>query len=318
MLVLQLVAGLGLLVLGGDFLVRGSVGLAERWNISPLLIGIVLVGFGTSTPELMTSLIAALDGAPGIAVGNVVGSNSANILFILGVAAVLSPLRADPRALLRDGLVMLFAAIACLALSYIGTIHRVSGLLLVLSLTAYLLVTYLAERGTNSPSAQMHRAEGRATTARPWSQSYPALGALAVSGLALTLLGAKWLVDGSVDLARQFGISETVIGLTIVAVGTSLPELVTSVVAALKRQSDIAFGNIVGSNIYNILGILGFTALITPIDVPARIIAFDIWIMLGATVLLLAFAHTGHRVSRREGAVLLCAYGLYIGTLASA
>ncbi|WP_417689873.1 calcium/sodium antiporter [Roseibium sp.] len=316
MLATELVAGLALLVLGGDVLVRGSVGLAERMNISPLLIGIVLVGFGTSTPELMTSLIAALNGSAGIAVGNVVGSNTANILLILGIAALIYPLRADPRALMRDGLVMTLAALACLALGAFGTIDRVSGVLLLLALAIYLLVTYRAERGTHTPSAEMHRAESQAVTAHPWTRSYPALVVMALSGLGLTMLGAKWLVGASVELAQQFGISETIIGLTIVAVGTSLPELVTSVIAALKRQPDIAFGNILGSNIYNVLGILGFTALVKPIDVPEQIMRFDVWVMLAATILLLIFARTGKQICRIEGGLLLGAYALYVGKLA--
>ncbi|SHM13220.1 calcium/sodium antiporter [Roseibium suaedae] len=315
MLMVELAAGLVLLVLGGDFLVRGSVGLAERLNVSPLLIGIVLVGFGTSSPELMTSLLAALQDAPGIAVGNVVGSNTANILLILGIAAILCPLSAEPKALMRDGFVMSAAALAALALSIHGSIPRPAGLALVAALAAYLVFTYRAENGKNTPSAEMHRAEGQAVTALPWTKSVPVLCLLALSGLAMTLLGAKWLVGSSVALASSMGISETVIGLTIVAVGTSLPELVTSVVAALRKQTDIAFGNILGSNIYNILGILGVTSLVKPIAIPPEILSFDIWVMLGATALLMVFAKTGHRICRLEGWALLGLYGLYIGKL---
>ncbi|MBD8876511.1 calcium/sodium antiporter [Roseibium polysiphoniae] len=316
MLILELVAGLALLVLGGDLLVRGSVGLAERMKISPLLIGIVLVGFGTSTPELMTSLLAALNGSPGIAVGNVIGSNTANILLILGTAAIIFPMKADTKALMRDGLVVSAAALACLALAYLGNVSRLSGGLLVLALTAYLVFTYRAESGQQTPSADMHRAEGEAVTARPWTQSAPVLAALTIGGLIMTMLGAKFLVDSSVVLATRMGIDEAVIGLTVVALGTSLPELVTSVVAALRRQTDIAFGNILGSNIYNIFGILGVTAMVKPIEMPEQILSFDIWVMLAATALLMIFARTGHRICRLEGAALLGLYGLYLGKLA--
>lgn len=316
MLAVELVAGLVLLVLGGDLLVRGSVGIAERMNVSPLLIGLTLVGFGTSTPELLTSVLAALKDAPGIAVGNIVGSNTANILLILGAAAVIYPLATEPKALRRDGAVVAFAALVCLALSFAGYIARPVGLIMVLALAAYIAYTYIAERKDKDPSAAMHRAEADAVVAQPHPHVLWLLIVMTVGGLLATMLGAKWLVDGSIDLASAFGISETVIGLTIVAVGTSLPELVTSVVAALRRQSDIALGNILGSNIYNVLGILGVTALVKPIPVPDQIMAFDIWVMLGATALLLIFARTGNRICRAEGGVFLALYGGYITVLA--
>ncbi len=320
MLALELLAGLGLLVLGGDLLVRGAVGLANRLNISPLLIGIVLVGFGTSTPELVTSLIAAMENAPGIAVGNIVGSNTANILLILGIAALIHPLKADPRALIRDGLVLALSALACVALSYAGFVSRLSGSLLLLSLSAYLVVTYRSERRTHhpalgTPGAKELPADPVVVVVRPWLHSSIALVAAVSAGLGLTVLGARFLVEASVELARHFDVSETVIGLTIVAVGTSLPELVTSVIAAVKRQTAIALGNIVGSNIYNVLGILGATSLIKPIEIPARILSLDIWVMVLATALLLVFARTGHRICRLEGAAFLGIYVFYTATL---
>jgi len=312
LLLVQLGAGLLLLVAGGDGFVRGAVAIARRLGLSPLLIGLTLVGFGTSTPELLTSVQAALAGSPGIAIGNVVGSNTANILLILGLAALVQPLRTQPEAFKRDGSVVLLAALACLAVIMLGEIGRLAGLALLTALFAYIGYTYVQERRVHDASAAMHAAEAELEPRprRLWLALLFTLG-----GLLATLLGAKLLVDGAIELAAAAGISETIIGLTVVAIGTSLPELTVSLVAAFRRQADVAFGNIVGSNIYNVFGILGVTALVTPIAVPPEIIALDIWVMLGATVLLLAFAVTGWRVNRLEGAVLLGAYALYMTAL---
>jgi cation:H+ antiporter len=315
MVYLELVAGFLLLVAGGDSLVRGAVAIARRIGVSPLLIGLTLVGFGTSTPELLTSVQAALAGSPGIAVGNVVGSNTANILLILGIAALISPLRTSPHAFRRDGTVVLLSALACVGVVLFGRLDRPIGVVLVMLLIAYIVYTYRRERVVHDASAAMHEAEASAAEPAPtrlWVATLFTLG-----GMALTVLGARFLVDGAIELARAAGISETIVGLTIVAVGTSLPELVTSVMAAVRRQSDVAFGNIVGSNIYNVLGILGVTAIVRPIPVPPEIARLDIWVMLAATVLLLVFSVTGWRVTRTEGGVLLAAYIAYVGYLVS-
>lgn len=312
LLLAQLGAGLLLLVAGGDGFVRGAVAIARRLGLSPLLIGLTLVGFGTSTPELLTSVQAALAGSPGIAIGNVVGSNTANILLILGLAALVQPLRTQPEAFARDGSVVLLAAFACLGAVMLGEIGGLAGLALVTAVVAYVGYTYWHERRVPDASAAMHAAEG-ALEPRPrrlWLAILFTLG-----GLVATLSGARLLVEGAIALAAAAGISETVVGLTVVAVGTSLPELTVSLVAAFRREADVAFGNIVGSNIYNVFGILGVTALVTPIAVPPEIIALDIWVMLGATVLLLAFAVTGWRVTRLEGAVLVGAYATYMMVL---
>ncbi len=315
MVYLELVAGFLLLVAGGDSLVRGAVAIARRIGVSPLLIGLTLVGFGTSTPELLTSVQAALAGSPGIAFGNVVGSNTANILLILGIAALISPLRTSPDAFRRDGTVVLLSALACVGVVLFGRLDRPIGVVLVVLLIAYIVYTYRRERVVHDASAAMHEAEASAAEPAPtrlWVATLFTLG-----GMALTVLGARFLVDGAIELARAAGISETIVGLTIVAVGTSLPELVTSVMAAVRRQSDVAFGNIVGSNIYNVLGILGVTAIVRPIPVPPEIARLDIWVMLAATVLLLVFSVTGWRVTRTEGGVLLAAYIAYVGYLVS-
>jgi cation:H+ antiporter len=308
----QLGLGLVLLVSGGDGFVRGSVAIARKLGLSPLLIGLTLVGFGTSTPELLTSVQAAVAGSPGIAIGNIVGSNTANILLILGVAALIQPLRTQPEAFRRDGTVVLLAALACLGVVMMGEIGRIGGLLLVAALLAYVGYIYVCEKRMPDASAAMHEAEANLEP-RPHRLWLALL--FAAGGLLATILGARLLVDGAIELAAVVGISETVVGLTVVAVGTSLPELTVSIVAALRREADVAFGNIVGSNIYNVLGVLGITALVTPITVPPEIIAFDIWVMLGATTLLLAFAVTGWRVNRLEGALLLAGYGAYLTVL---
>lgn len=284
---------------------RGAVALATRLGVSPLLVGLTVVGFGTSTPELVTSLQAAFAGAPGIAVGNVVGSNIANILLILGVAALIYPVAVGRAAFRRDGTALVLATLAGGVVILSGNLARPGGALLVVGLIAYIVLAYRLERAADGPQDVP---EATMATA-------PALGLSAV-GIVLTILGARFLVQGATGIATDFGVSETVIGLTVVAVGTSLPELVTAMVAGLKRQGDIAFGNVVGSNIYNILGILGVTALIRPIEVPAQIAGLDVWVMGASTLALLAVAITGWRVSRGEGAVLIAAYLAYVGWLA--
>ena len=313
MLYLELSVGLILLLLGGDALVRGGVGIARRLAVSPLLIGLTLVGFGTSTPELVTSVEAAQRGSPGIAVGNVVGSNTANILLILGLAALIQPLATERQMLKRDGTAMLLAALACCVAVLLGTISRPAGVVLVLLLAAYVYATYRLERRTPAPAADGHALAASGEIRLPKGLC---LGLLILAGgLGLTLLGAKLLVDSAIELAKAVGVSETVVGLTVVAVGTSLPELATSTIAAWRRHSDVAIGNVVGSNIYNVLGILGVTAVVKPIAVPGEIAAVDIWVMLAATLLLLLFAFTGSRICRAEGAIFLVGYIVYVGWL---
>lgn len=310
MTILLLLIGLGLLVAGGELLVRGAVRLAERFGLSSLLIGLTLVGFGTSTPELVTSLQAAFKGSPGIAVGNVVGSNTANILLILGVAALIFPVAVARGTFMRDGLVLAFASLACLGAVLTGGLTPILGAVFVAALAGYILSAFWQERIVVAAPAS-----GNVTQVQP-SKSGIALDIVfVIAGLALTIAGARFAVDSAITLARMFDVSETLIGLTVVAVGTSLPELVTSVMAALKRQGDIAFGNIVGSNIYNVFGILGVTAMVKPIPVPPEIAAFDIWIMLGATALLILFAVSRWRIGRIEGGVLLAAYVAYTAWL---
>jgi cation:H+ antiporter len=302
---LFLAAGLAGLFLGGEALVRGSVGIAQRLAMAPLLIGLTVVGFGTSTPELLVSVGAAWRGVPDIAIGNVVGSNIANILLIVGVSALVWPIRVTGDTLRRDTTVMLAGALALVPLFALGEVGRLAGLGLVAGLVAYLVWAY-----------RQSRASGADTDAAGVAMAAPA--ALPVSllwvagGLVALMLGARWLVDGAVNIARDFGISEAFIGLTVVAVGTSLPELATSLIAALRRQSEIAIGNIVGSNIFNVLGILGLTAVITPIPVAARFLTFDLPVMIGVSLVLTALLLTRPVVGRGVGAVLLAGYVAYV------
>ncbi len=312
MTLLLLALGLVLLVAGGEFLVRGAVQLAQKFRISPLLIGLTLVGFGTSTPELVTSLQAAFAGSPGIAVGNVVGSNLANILLILGVAAVINPVTIARETFKRDGFVLAIATLMCVAAVLVGRLTPWIGALFVLSLASYILFAFWQERRSN---AAADAASGAPVFDAPKPASARILVDLVfvVGGLLLTILGARLLVSS--EIATQFHVSQTVIGLTIVAVGTSLPELVTSIMAALRKHGDIAFGNIVGSNIYNVFGILGVTAMVKPIDVPPEIANFDVWVMLAATVLLFAVALSRWKITRLEGGAMLAGYIAYVGWL---
>jgi cation:H+ antiporter len=246
MVYLQLFLGFALLVAGGEALVRGAVSVAVRFGVSPLLIGLTLVGFGTSTPELVTSLQAAFGGFPGIAIGNVVGSNIANILLILGVAAVIMPLAIDNVSFRRDGAALAITTALAAGLIIYGSLDWWMGSVLIFALLVYLVVAYRTDRNTVVAAGPQDDTEGEAV---PGSVLL-ALG-LALGGIAVTILGARLTVDSAVALSLLWGMSETIVGLTVVAVGTSLPELVTSVMAALRRQSGIAFGNVIGSNIYN-------------------------------------------------------------------
>lgn len=306
MIALYILGGFALLIAGGEMLVRGAVSIAERFKVSPLLIGLTLVGFGTSTPELVTSLNATLSGSPGIALGNVVGSNTANILLILGAAAAIAPIAVARKPFILDGGVATLAAILCAAAVLSGTVGRFAGVAFLAVLVAYLVASYQRDRREVLPDV------GDELGPTGQDRSMAAAAAFFIAGLGATVLGADFLVEGSVALARQWGASEALIGVTIVAIGTSLPELATSVISALRGQSDIALGNIIGSNIFNVFGILGVTALVQPLSAPAEISGIDIWVMLGGAAALVATAATGWRISRWEGGLLLASYLGYL------
>lgn len=318
---LALIGGLVLLVVGGELLVRGAVQVATRFGVSPLVIGLTLVGFGTSTPELVTSVQAALSGSPGIAYGNIVGSNIANILLILGISAALTPIMVSSGALKRDSALMVAAAVVFAMTAALMPLGTLVGVVFVAALAFYIFTAFQQERqvvtgdhgAVYDKSIAAQSVDPALVPVEKSERSVVSSLLVALAGLGLVVLGGYFLVDGAVTLARSLGISETVIGLTIVAVGTSMPELVTSIMASIRKQADVAFGNIVGSNIYNILGIGGITASIAPTEVPLEIVRFDNLVMIAASILLVVLAYTGRCISRWEGGLLVL---LYIGYVA--
>lgn len=315
MLAIELLGGFALLVVGGDLLVRGAVAVARRAGISPLVIGLTLVGFGTSTPELLACVQAALIGAPAIAVGNVVGSNIANVMLIMGVAALLSPVAADAPGVRRDMLVMGAATAAVVALLMWGFVSRWVGAGLVVALVVYAAGTILADK---RDIAMRKIREGEAVlkeTPEIRLGLWAGIG-LTVLGMAGVMFGARLLVNGAVELATHWGVSQSLIGVTVVAIGTSLPELVTAITAAVKKESDVALGNVVGSNIFNILGILGVTALVAPIVVPDEIAVRDTWVLALSSLALVGVVLGLRHVPRALGFILVVGYAVYITGLA--
>lgn len=294
------VVGLVILVAGGELLVRCASAIARAFHLSPLLIGLTIVGFGTSAPELIVSVQAALADQPGIAIGNVIGSNIGNVLLILGVSALIAPLIIPGRKLWRDLGFMLLATATIWVMLLDGQVTRTDGLILLAGLAAFLTVAFIA--GSGHPPEPGHETFG--PNWRPW--------VMTGAGLVALVIGARFLVDSATTIARDFGISEAVIGLTIVAVGTSLPEFATSVIAALRKQTEISVGNIVGSNIFNIFGILGITALIAPIPAEARFAAIDMWWAAGSAIGLTVVAFLLGGLPRIAGLVLLASYGAYL------
>lgn len=311
-----LVVSLGLLTLGAELLVRGSVRIAQRAGLSSFFIGLTIVGFGTSTPELAASLAAAMRGQGDIAVGNVIGSNIFNIAVILGIAAIVCPIPIKVAAVKREGLIVILAgAVPFAALLTGGVIGRPLGAVLVAGLCAYLYMAYRA--GKRDAHADLLTELEKEVGVEPSKSDGSVVLSLVflACGLGLLIFGARVLVDSATTIARGAGISELVIGLTIVAAGTSMPELATSAVAALRRQPDIAIGNVLGSNIFNIFGILGVTCIVRPQMVADQVFVLDGPVMLGLSVLLLPLMFSASRISRAEGVVLLACYGGYLATL---
>lgn len=314
---LFLLLGLVFLIAGGDLLVRGAVRISERLRLSPMLIGLTVVGMGTSMPELAASLQASLAGSPGIALGNIVGSNIANALLILGVAALIAPIAVNARALWRDGSVGIVASLALLAAGATVGLSREAGLAFLVLMAGYIYYAYRQERVGAAHSAAYDLAVAMEEVDPALIPHDQPAGRLSVAlllfaaGLALIVGGASLLVNAAIGIAEELGVSDTIIGLTIVAVGTSVPELVTSAVAAWRRQGDIALGNVLGSNIYNILFIGGLTGAIAPTAVPASIMAFDLWVLVAVSLAVLLFAFSGRRLSRKEGLMLIAAYIAY-------
>lgn len=301
MMVLGFIVGLALLIIGAEVLVRGASRLAVRVGISPLIIGLTVVAFGTSSPELAVSLKAAFDDQAGIAIGNVVGSNIFNVLFILGIAALIAPLTVAPQLIRLDIPLMIALSALLLVLSLDGLLGRLDSLLLVTSLAAYLVFLFLHSRREAAPSPEVE------------APPLPRNLVMVFGGLVLLVLGSRWFVGAAVELAGALGVSEQVVGLTIVAAGTSLPEVVTSIIAALRGERDIAVGNVVGSNVFNILGVLGLSGVLAPsgIAVSTAMLSFDIPVMITVALACLPICLTGGTISRWEGGVLLGYYFAY-------
>jgi cation:H+ antiporter len=308
--------GLALLAIGGDVLVRGAVALARVAGLTTAVIGLTVVALGTSMPELVVSMIASFRGQPDITVGNVVGSNLFNTLVILGFTAVVRPVTIHGAAVRVDWPVTVLVTALALLVFRDGVVDRAEGAVLVTGLVGFVaLSVWLARREVSRAEAEtiVERAEG--PVARDGRKAMSQSIALVITGLAALVLGGRLLVDGAVQLARFAGITERVIGLTIVAAGTSAPELAASIAAARKGHAEIAVANLLGSNIFNLLGILGFTALVTSVPVSGEIIRSDVWWMLGSVLILFPLMRIGRNITRIEGALLVLAYLVYLTQL---
>lgn len=312
MMVLYFVLGLVALVLGAEWLVRGASKLALSLGISPLVVGLTVVAFGTSAPELAVSVQSAWSGQVDIALGNVVGSNLFNLLFILGVSALITPLVVHQQLIRQEVPVMVGVSLLLWALAADGGIGRWDGALLFLLVVGY---TFLIIRQSRQETAAVREeyAESMPGDGKAWDRHWGAQTLLVLAGLGLLVLGSRWLVEGAVAFAQYLGVSELIIGLTIVAVGTSLPEVATSILAAIKGEKDIAVGNVVGSSIFNILAVLGGSSLVAPqsLAVAPSMLSLDIPIMVLVAVACLPVFYTGNAISRGEGALFLGYYAAY-------
>ncbi len=300
--IVWLVLGLTVLVFSGDFLVKGAVGIAEKFNISPLVIGMTVVSFGTSAPELFVSVKAAVSGSPEIAIGNVVGSNIANIALVLGITVLIFPIVVDRNSKIIDWPMMMFSTLLFYLFAMDNIIQWWEGVILVALIIAF--VTYIVRKSIKSPSDE----EEVEAPKKEWLTYVFLLG-----GLVGLKFGADWLLDGAVGLAEQAGMSKEMIGVTIVAFGTSVPELVASGVAAFRQQTDISIGNLIGSNIFNIMVVIGVTSIIKEVAVTDTILANDMLWMIGIAIILLPMMLIGKKMGRPQGMLLFLGYAAYIG-----
>ncbi|WP_439521823.1 calcium/sodium antiporter [Marivita sp.] len=306
----SVVVGLVILLLAGDALVRGAVNLSLRIGIPALIVSLTVVAFGTSAPELLISINAALDNVPGIALGNVVGSNTANVLLVLGIPALLAVMHTSECNTRKSYVIMVGSSVLFIALAFRGIFDPLAGIILLVVLAIILgdsMREALAHRRAGKAAPEEEEPEG-ADPDMPWWKIILFL----VLGLVGLPLGADILVDSSVQIATIFGVSDTMIGLTLVALGTSLPELATTVMAALRRQADVALGNVIGSNMFNLLAIIGVASLIAPIPVDPEFLRFDLWVMLGASLLIFPLVFLAKDLTRIWGVVLSALYLGYI------
>lgn len=311
MLMPWLMSGLGLLILllAGDALVKGAVNLSLRLGVPALIVSLTIVAFGTSAPELLISIKAILDGAPGLALGNVVGSNTANILLVLGIPALLATMHTSECDTRKSFNYMIVASFLFIALAFRGVFDWIAGLVL-LSALAFLLTDQFRE-------VRNHRKADKANPEEDLEGVDPDMPGWRIAvfmtlGLIGLPLGAGLLVDNATIIAQAYGVSDTVIGLTLVAIGTSLPELATTVMAALRRQADVALGNVIGSNMFNLLAIIGIASLVGPIDVDPKFLQFDLWVMLAASLLLIPFVYLKMDITRAWGIALSALYAFYL------
>ncbi len=304
--------GLVILLLAGDALVRGAVNLSLRIGVPALIVSLTIVAFGTSAPELLIAVQAVHENADGIAMGNVVGSNTANILLVLGIPAILRTLHTSECNTRRNYIFMICASLLFIALAFVGTFTWLSGVVL---LTVLASILYSAFR-----DARAHRAAGELDELEEIEEADPdmpywRIGLYLVLGLVGLPLGAELLVENATIIARIYGLSETVIGLTLVAIGTSLPELATTLMAALRRQADVALGNVIGSNMFNLLAIIGLATFIGPISVDPEFLRFDLWVMLASSLLIIPFVFLRQDITRLWGILLTSLYVAYVWVL---
>lgn len=311
---LMFVLGLAILVVGADVMVRGASRLAVSFGVSPLVVGLTVVAFGTSAPELAVSVGSALNGSPDLAIGNVVGSNIANVLLILGLSALITPLLVDEQIIRQEIPIMIGASALLVVMALDGHISKFEAILLFGLVVAYTLFLIVQSRRASQDAQQEFESEIPTST---WDSHWAVQVALVLVGLAMLVFGADWLVGAAVFFARAFGVSDLVIGLTVVAVGTSMPEIATSIVAAIRGQRDIAVGNVVGSNVFNILAVLGATGLVSAGGLPVSEAArnFDLWVMLAVAFACLPIMISGREIARWEGGVFVAYYAVYTAWL---
>ena len=316
MTLLMFILGLAALILGAELMVRGASRLALTFGISPLVVGLTVVAFGTSSPELAISVQSAWTGQVDIALGNVVGSNIFNVLVILGLSALITPLVVHQQLIRRDVPLMIALSLLLWALAADGGIERWEGILLTLGLAAYIFYAIRASR-RETAEIEAEYAEAMPVEGSTWDRHWSVQILLIVGGLALLVVGSNWLVDSAVAIARALGVSELVIGLTIIAAGTSLPEVATSILAAIRGERDIAVGNVVGSNLFNILGVLGVSAAVAPasLTVSPALLAFDLPVMVAVAVACLPMFFTGNLIARWEGGLFFAYYLAYTAYL---
>lgn len=312
----EVLAGLVILVIAGDFLVRGAVALAKHMGISTFVIGLTIVAFGTSAPELVVAIDAVLIGSPALAIGNVVGSNIANVLLVIGIPALIYPINCAGPRLTKNLMIMLAATLLFIFMGMAtqGVFSTAQGIIFLAFLTLFLVYSALRAKAHPEQIVPVDEFDGIPLKEAGYGLSFTMI----IGGMVGLVYGAEMLVDGAVVVAREWGINEEVIGLTLVAIGTSLPELVTALMAAIRRHHDVAVGNVIGSNLFNLLAVIGAATLFGDIPVPESFMKVDLWVMLAASIALLPYCHFKQNIGRFSGIGFLVAYGIYMVYLAQA